>query len=371
MKKTLIILFLFIANLANAQLKFAKVFTDHAVLQRQKPIPVWGWATANHDISVSLGTNTLATKTDANGKWMVNFPAMEAGGPYNLTIKDGTSNIALNDILIGDVWLLSGQSNMEWRVRSAKDFAKEKKDANYPNIRHFFVEHQVTMSPEKDLKTGDWKVSSEETVGDFSAIGFFFAREINQKTKVPIGLLHSSWGGSQIEGWISKEAMLTSSELNTYAKNMPANWLEADAITDKKLRTTIFGSGTINPSADDEAKYTKSGVDFTKWLNTASPIGQWDWKGLFSYRGKGFMAKTIDISSAMAAKNTVLGLGIQNSRNQIYINGKLVADTTINGLRKYNLPANTWKAGSNVLVVKMENMADPQIFRIGPHGQSF
>ncbi len=368
MKKILYVLFIFVANFSNAQLKLARLFSDHVVLQCQKPIPIWGWAAANQEVTVLLGGSTNTVKADANGAWKVTMPTMEAGGPHSLTIKDGTSNLTVNDILIGDVWLLSGQSNMEWQVKSAKDFVKEKKDANYPKIRHFFVEHEVTMTPQTDLKSGDWKISTEEAVGNFSAIGFFFAREIFQKTGVPIGLLHSSWGGSQIEGWISKEAMLNDTELKTYAKNMPNNWLEADVITDRKLRTTIFGSGAINPSADDEAKYLKLGVDYTKWLNAASPIGQWDWKGLFSYRGKGFMAKTIDISAGMAAKSTILGLGIQNSKNQIYINGKLVADTTINGLRKYSLPANAWKTGSNQLVVKFENMVEPKYFGLGLMG---
>ncbi len=370
MKKILFILFLFVGNFSNAQLKFAKIFTDHAILQRQKPIPVWGWAAANQEVSVSLGANTLATKTDTNGKWMVSFPAMEAGGPYSLTLKDGTGNIVLNDILIGEVWLLSGQSNMEWQVKSAKDFAKEKKDANYPNIRHFFVEHEVSLTPQNDLKKGDWKVSTEESVGDFSAIGFFFARELNQKLKIPIGLLHSSRGGSQIEGWISKDAMLTSSELGIYAKNMPSNWLEADAMQDKKLRIQLFGNGSINPNADDEAKYTKPGYDFTKWHSAGSPIGSWDWKGIWAFRGNGFMAKTIEISAAMALKPSVLALGIQDSRNQIYINGKLVADTTISGQRKYKLPANIWKAGPNNLVIKFGKMIEPTWYGMGVNGSS-
>lgn len=370
MKKIFFVLFLFITNFSNAQLKLARLFSDHVVLQRQKPIPIWGWAAANQDVTVQLGGSTSTIKADANGSWKVNMPAMEAGGPHILTVKDGTSNITVSDILIGDVWLLSGQSNMEWQVKSAKDFTKEKKDANYPKIRHFFVEHEVTMSPQTDLKSGDWKISSEETVGNFSAIGFFFAREIFQKTGVPIGLLHSSWGGSQIEGWISKEAMLNDSELKTYAQNMPNNWLEADAVQDKKLRTQLFGNGSINPTADDEAKYTKSGYDFSKWQSTGSPIGSWDWKGIWAFRGNGFMAKTIDISSSIASKSSTLALGIQDSRNQIYINGKLVADTIIIGQRKYKIAPNTWKVGQNQLVIKFGKMIEPNWYGMGVNGSS-
>jgi sialate O-acetylesterase len=369
MKKITIILILAISFTGNAQLKFAKVFTDHAVLQRQKPIPVWGWAAANQEVAVSLGSSTLIAKADENGKWMVQFPLMQAGGPYSLSVKSGANTIQLNDILIGDVWLLSGQSNMEWQVNVAKDYQKEKKDANYPKIRHFTVPKDVQLSPQTDLQSGDWKVSSEATVGEFSAVGFFFAREVFQKTNVPIGLLHSSWGGSQIEGWISKEGMLTSNELNSYAKNMPSNWLEADAFSDKKLRKQLFGNGSINPTLNDELKYTKPGYDFSKWKQN-SPIGQWDWKGFWAFRGFGFMAKTIDIPASMVGMPTILGLGVQDSRNQIYINGKLVADTTILGIRKYNLPANTWTVGNNQLVVKFGNLVELPWYGLGLNGSA-
>ncbi len=361
-------MFLIVQFAACAQVKLARVFGDHMVLQRQKPIAVWGWAAPNKDVTVRLANNTAGTKADGSGAWKLNLPAMEAGGPYTLTVSDGNSSSQVTDVLVGEVWLLSGQSNMEWPVRAAKDFAKEKKDANYPKIRQFFVEHQVSMAPEKDLNTGEWNVASEETVGSFSAVGFFFARDIFQKINVPIGLIHSSWGGSQIEGWISKEAMLESTELKKYAQNMPANWLEADAITDRKLRATLLGSAAINPSMADEAKYLRPGYDSGKWLYAASPLGQWDWKGLFSFRGKGFMNKTIELSAGQAAKASILSLAIQNSRNQIYINGKLVADTTIFGQRKINLPANTWNAGPNSLMIKFENMTEPKYYGLGLMG---
>ena len=113
-----------------------------------------------------------------------------------MSVSDKSNSLKINDILIGEVWLCSGQSNMEWSVKQADNYLKEKKNANFSQIRHFYVEHEVTMTPEIDLKSGEWKVASEETVGDFTAVGFFFAREIYQKLNIPVGLLHSSWGGS-------------------------------------------------------------------------------------------------------------------------------------------------------------------------------
>jgi sialate O-acetylesterase len=368
MRFTYLIFLFFLQISAFGQLKLAKIFTDHMVLQRQKPIQIWGWAAANQAITISFANADQSVVADANGKYLVSLPPMEAGGPFELKVTDGSNHINITDVLIGDVWLLSGQSNMEWQMRLAKDYQKEKKDANYPKIRHFFVEHEVTMTPQDDLKSGSWKIASEDNAGDFSAIGFFFAREIFNKTNIPIGLLHSSWGGSQIEGWISKEGMLTSSELANYAQKMPGNWLEADALVDKKLRLQLFGNEAINPSLIDEGKYIKPGYDFSKWQTAPSPIGQWDWKGIWAFRGKGFMAKSIEMPENMASKPSTLGLGIQNGRNQLYINGKLVADTTIFGIRKYNIPANIWKKGANQLVIAFSKMAEPSWYGMGVDG---
>ncbi|MEZ4901600.1 MAG: hypothetical protein R2822_07495 [Spirosomataceae bacterium] len=194
MKRILLICLLLVQIQSFAQLKLARLFSDHVVLQRQKPIPVWGWANPKEKITVTLGQQKLLTTTDATGKWVVKFGAMEAGGPYQLTVTGKSGKLEVNDILLGEVWLCSGQSNMEWPVKRANNYNIEKKNADFPQIRHFFVAHEVTLDTQTDLKTGEWKLSNEENVGDFTAIGFFFARELYQKLNVPIGLLHSSWG---------------------------------------------------------------------------------------------------------------------------------------------------------------------------------
>ncbi len=363
-----VLLLLALHSAAFAQLKLARLFSDHVVLQRQKTIPVWGWATPNESVKVSLANQSQSAKADASGKWMVRFSPMEAGGPHQLTVSAKSDNLAIKDILIGEVWLCSGQSNMEWRVSQANNYIEEKKNADYPQIRHFFVDHEVTMTPQADLKSGEWKICSPETFGNFTAVGFFFARELYQKLNIPVGLLHSSWGGSQIEGWISKEAMLTNDELKTYAQSLPDNWADADAIHDKKTRKVILGSESINPTMDDEKKYFEANYDFSKWLNAGSPLGQWDWKGVWMFRGNGYMARTIDMPADMAAKETTLGLGIQDSQNQVYINGTLVYEGAQNGIRKISIPANTWKSGNNQLMIKFGNMVNPSWYGLGLMG---
>lgn len=369
MKRFLLFCFFLIQIQSVAQLKLARLFSDHVVLQRQKPIPVWGWASPNEKLTVTLATQKQLATADASGKWSVKFAPMEAGGPHQMTVLGKTEKLEVNDILMGEVWLCSGQSNMEWPVRQANNFRVEKKNANFPQIRHFFVEHNVTLDTQSDLTSGEWKLCNEETVGDFTAIGFFFARELTQKLNIPIGLLHSSWGGSQVEGWISKEAMLTNDELKAYAENLPKTWEEADAILDRKTRKQLLGSDIV-PTLTDEKKYTEAGYDFSKWLKAGSPLGQWDWKGIWMFRGKGFMARTVEIPEEMVGQATTLGLGIQDSFNEIYVNGQLVSEGIVEGTRKITLPANTWKSGNNQLVVKFGNMIQFPWYGLGVNGSS-
>lgn len=370
MKRLLFFVLLISGTTSFAQVKLARLFSDHVVLQRQKPIPVWGWATPQEKVTVTLGGQTLAATADTSGKWIVRFAPLEAGGPYQMTATAKSGNAAVEDILIGEVWLCSGQSNMEFKVQQANNFDEEKKNADFPKIRHFNVDHEVTIDVQKDLKNGSWVIASPETVGSFTAVGFFFARELYQKLNVPIGILHSSWGGSQVEGWISKEGMLSSEELKGYANNLPKNWDEADARLDAKLRKQLFKDPQVNPSTTDEARYTEPGYDFSKWVKTDSPIGQWDWKNIWAFRGNGYMAKTISIPAELASQKTTLALAENDSHNAIYINGKLVNEGIIKGVRKIEIPENTWKSGDNQLVIKFGNMISAPWYGLGLVGSA-
>ncbi|WP_254562084.1 sialate O-acetylesterase [Dyadobacter diqingensis] len=370
MKRLLFFVLLISGTTSFAQVKLARLFSDHVVLQRQKPIPVWGWATPQEKVTVTLGRQTLTATADTAGKWIVRFAPLEAGGPYQMTATAKSGKAAVEDILIGEVWLCSGQSNMEFKVQQANNFEEEKKNADFPKIRHFNVDHEVTMAVQKDLKNGSWMIASPETVGSFTAVGFFFARELYQKLNVPIGILHSSWGGSQVEGWISKEGMLSNEELKGYANNLPKNWDEADARLDAKLRKQLFKDPQINPSSADEARYTEPGYDFSKWIKADSPIGQWDWKNIWAFRGNGYMAKTISIPAELVSQKTTLALAENDSHNAIYINGKLVNEGIIKGVRKIEIPENTWKSGDNQLVIKFGNMISTPWYGLGLVGSA-
>ena len=219
MNKQLLLLAALLASAAALQateLKFAAVFTDHAVLQREAAVPVWGWADAGVEVKVEFAGQTKTAKADASGKWMVKLdPLKTSAEPQKLTVTTGKSSVVLNDILVGEVWLGSGQSNMALQVSGAKDFEQEKTAANLPLVRVFKEESTAADSAQADGK-GSWKVCAPGTVGEFSATLFFFGREIHKMLGVPVGLINSSVGGTPIELWISPEAQHASETLKPF-----------------------------------------------------------------------------------------------------------------------------------------------------------
>ncbi|MBS1792504.1 MAG: sialate O-acetylesterase [Acidobacteria bacterium] len=367
-KSVFAILFLLAAALTTAaEVRFARIFADHAVLQRQKNIPVWGFAAPNERVSVAFNGQTQSANADAAGRWSVVFAPIEAGGPFELKASAASGEAVVKDVLVGEVWLCSGQSNMEWTVKQADNFAAERKNADYPEIRHFFVEHRVEPDPQSDLRGGEWRPANASTVGDFSAIGFFFAREVYQKLKIPVGIVHSSWGGSQIEGWLSREGMLGSDELRDYALNLPKDWPAADAFLERHVKKATLGDENRNPTPEDEKKYTENGYDFSKWLR-GGPVGQWDWQGIWAWRGNGFMARRVDVPAGFVGRETVLGLAESYSYNEIYVNGTRVFAGITKGKRAIIVPRNTWRAGDNSLVVKMNRAIEPEWYGLGFSG---
>ena len=213
MKRTtflrLLILFLFsVPFLAKADVTLPAIFGSHMVLQQKSEVTIWGWGKALEEVVVRGSWSADATKVTVSnqGKWKVKINTPEAGGPYTLTIK-GYNTIVLEDVLIGEVWLCSGQSNMEWSARMGIEKGEEEvKKADHPRIRFFTVAHRTAESRQLD-HGGEWKVSSPETMIDFSAVAYFFGRELQQNLNVPIGLINSSWGGTPAEVWMAEEVV--------------------------------------------------------------------------------------------------------------------------------------------------------------------
>ncbi len=195
-----------------ADVHLPKIFGDHMVLQRDVPIPVWGWADEGEAIAVTLGGQTRSTTANSVGRWRVTFDKLSAGDDQiTLTVR-GKNSVTLSDILVGEVWLCSGQSNMAMTVNRARDFEAEKKTADHPRLRMFTVKSGPATQPQSDC-LGAWEACTSETVGGFSATGYFFGRELLQTLDVPVGLINSSVGGTGIEAWTSLDAQEAEPEL--------------------------------------------------------------------------------------------------------------------------------------------------------------
>jgi len=248
---------------------------------------------------------------------------------------------------------------MEWRVKNSDSAKVEIARANYPNIRHFEVAHELAFQPEKDLKSGDWKIASPATVGDFSAVGYFFARDIAQRLGVPVGLVHSSWGGSQIEGWISEKAMNESDVLNYYPATMARSWEENGKRQEQKNIAQAYGAPDFNVNSVQESDYLKPDYDHSQWKFKINPIGNWDQNGLRGFRGTAYIQRTVDIPAKMVSQLTTLRFGRHNAQVAFYINGRKVYEGSGSPNITLDMPANTWQSGTNSILVK-----------VGPLGES-
>jgi sialate O-acetylesterase len=188
-----------------AEVKLPSIIGSHMVLQQGEPVPIWGTAQPGEEVSVAFGSAKVSAKADADGKWQVNLPSMKANAKGTKMVVKGSNEIVLEDVLVGEVWLCSGQSNMEWTVARSANAKEEIAAANYPLIRHIKVPHRPSAKPESDVNTSGWQVATPATARHFTAVGYYFARELLGELKVPIGLIGSNWGGTRIEPWVAPE----------------------------------------------------------------------------------------------------------------------------------------------------------------------
>jgi len=357
MKRPIIFSIFFIFNLclfANVQLP--KIFTDHAVLQRNAPISIWGWADKGEKVVVTLNKQKQTTEADNSGKWQIKFNAMSAGGPYELNVK-AKNVIVLKDILIGEVWLCAGQSNMAFNLSRSKNGSKEVLNANIPTIRQFKVKEKISAEPKDDVDANDWKVCSPEVAGQFSAVAYYFAKNINAELNVPVGIINSSWGGTYIEGWMSHSALMkhpdysslsevTNLEIEKWTANI------GDLFTYYKQQ---LGIQTFENYKADDAKWSLPTFDDSKWLTVPFP-GNFDKSFLPLYDGVVWFRTVVDIDSQAAKDGLTLRLGTINDEYELYINGEKI-NTEINTFhtRQYEIDPQKLIAGKNVIAIKIIN----------------
>ncbi len=207
---------------ASADVKLASIFGDSMVLQRDLPVPVWGWADPDETVTVTWGDQSHKAVADNDGRWQIELDPLKANDKGQTLTVTGNNSIALKDILVGEVWICSGQSNMEWRLRSSLNGAEEVAAAEHSQIRLFDVPGHTTSPEPKESCPGNWQICKPETAGGFSAVGYFFGRRLQRELKVPIGLVGSNWGGTRIEPWTSPAGFRSVPELKKIADQVDA-----------------------------------------------------------------------------------------------------------------------------------------------------
>ncbi|TDW46059.1 sialate O-acetylesterase [Flavobacterium sp. 270] len=353
MKKQIIFLFLFVSIIANANVKMPLVFSDGMVLQRNKEIPVWGWADPNEKVEVKFNKQTKTIQADKNGKWIVNLNAEKAGGPFELIIT-GKNKITIKDVLVGEVWICSGQSNMEFQVFKTINAQKEIADSNYPMIRHFGVAQDLSGKPKDDLKSAKWEVSNKENVGNFTAVGYFFAKKLYAELKIPIGIINTSWGGTNVETWTSREAFQNSNEFKAMIADVPV--LNMDSISKmyaQKMKKRVEKIQGTEVSTVNENTFKDLDFNDTAWgqLNTPS---LWENQPLGDLDGVVWMRKTITLTAEDLKNKAILSLAKIDDEDITYVNGIEVGKNTQYDLKRvYSIPDNILKEGKNVIAVRI------------------
>ena len=353
MKKQILIFIVFFSFLANANVRMPLLFSDGMVLQRNKSIPVWGWADASEKVEIQFNKQIKTVTADKNGKWMVSLNAEKTGGPFELSIT-GKNKIVIKDVLVGEVWICSGQSNMEFQVYKTMNSQAEINDSNYPMIRHFGVAQDLSGTPKDDLKAGKWEVSSKETVENFTAVGYYFAKKLYAELKIPIGIINTSWGGTCVETWTSREAFEKSDEFKDMIASVPSVNMDAIFETYKKsLLGNIQKIQGFEVTMANENQFKEFDFKDVNWPEIKVP-SLWENQQIGNIDGIVWMRKTVVLSAEQAKKEAVLYLSKVDDEDQTYVNGVQVGTNNIwEAKRVYKIPAGVLKEGTNVIAVKI------------------
>jgi sialate O-acetylesterase len=339
----------------SANILLPKIFGDNMVLQRNKPITIWGYAESNERVTVQFRQQTRKTRADKSGKWVVVFSPEEAGGPFDLTLT-GKNNIVLRNVLVGEVWICSGQSNMEWNVRNTRNAEVEIANAKYPQIRQFLVPKTIASSPKDDFPGGTWSTCEPENVGNFTAVGYFFARELFTELNVPIGLVNTSWGGTHSETWTSRDAFEQSEEFREMIAGMPA--LDLDALAKERHTVLMHKLRDMNISlpAKNVDQWKNGDYNDNAWSVMTLP-NLWEQQGLDGVDGQVWYRKTIHIDAADAGKDAMLSLAMIDDSDETFVNGIKVGATInqYNQQRSYPVRSGILKTGSNVIAIRVDD----------------
>lgn len=359
MKNTLFIVLVltFLLNAALASVLPARIFSDNMVLQRDVSIPVWGSAGPEEPVTVRLKSAVVKTIALSDGRWMVELPGFAAGGPYELIIESVSEKIEFKNVLIGDVWFASGQSNMEHPMKgwefiphsAIAGYEQEIADSNYPEIRLFQVPKFSSPVVQKDLTGGQWEVANPQSVAGFSSTAWFFAKELYRKLGVPIGIIHSSWGGTPIQPWMSRESL----EPYKMSVKIPAipekfdqqEWTnnETESLEKNRIRRNqISYSPSDFPERTGRRDFDDSTWESINLLDPQSKFGNILW-----------LRKKIVVPNDLSTRELDLSLGFLNRQSHVFFNGTEIGYFLYPRPAVLTIPDSLVCAGENILAIRL------------------
>ncbi len=348
-----------ISQTALCKVSLPRLISNGMVLQRETSVKIWGWATPGEKIKINFNDKEYNTKTGNDGKWVVTLSKMKAGGPYNMEIN-ASNNIIVKDILIGDVWVCSGQSNMVLPMKRVEDlYEDEITHAGNPFIRLFLVPERYDFNvPGQDLKSGKWESVNPKNILHFTATGYFFAKALYEQYQIPIGLINASVGGTPAEAWLSEDALKEFPASLEIAEKFKDSAYVNKIIREDKIRSDTWynrlkqlDKGFENP----EKTWFDPSYDASEWKTMQLPA-YWEDKGLEGVDGVVWFRKEIDVPASMTGKPARLLMGRIVDSDSVYINGKFVGTISYQyPPRKYDVPKDLLKVGKNIIVVRVIN----------------
>jgi len=334
----------------HAQTRLASLFTSNMVLQHNEEVKIWGWGIPGETLSISFAKKNYQAIVKQDSSWVTTINTGDPGGPYSLTVG---RLLQLENILLGDVWICSGQSNMLRSVKRSANPEKEISNGGHPSIRLLDVEKVMSGTEQKEVSTTGWKVCSPETVGDFSATAYYFARELQKVHSIPIGLISSNWGGTRIEQWMDAYSLNTIPGYGEKLLNVPSAGVTKETFLIEQYETG-YDAITMSDTAYAYRWRNENRFDTTRSIQLP---GAWEKTALPAYDGTVWFRKNITLPASFTGKDVYLSLGKIDERDITWFNGVQAGTTRGAGLeRVYRISKELLKEGSNTITVLVTDL---------------
>jgi sialate O-acetylesterase len=343
------------SHVSRSEIRLPKVFASNMVLQRDKPIHFWGWGSPGEEVEVKLNGRSVTVKTDKSGKWSCELPEMQAGGPYDVIIS-GSNKISLTNVLIGDVWICGGQSNMQWRVDQTGYEEKDTVFINRAPIRLFTVNIDMDYTPHDDVKSNGWKTLNSQTINEFSAVAYHFGKSVYTELKVPIGLISDNLGATAVETWMSNESLMAFPQF--------ASELQPIVKENKSFAELTAAFEKTKDAWYKKYYYKGIGID-QQWFKPETNVSEWKpikasgntWENepdLKDHDGEVWFRTTFDLPENYNQESFHIGLSQIDDYDIAWVNGIKTGETFgKHNHRGYTVPTSALQPKGNVLVVRV------------------